>query len=109
MVLTAGDRFSRLRRLLRRNTIRAAIVWTAVAVGVGVVARLTFAAPVPSTCEGDTSGLCFDINLRPLWYFLIGLLWVVGLVVIWLVPWCYGLWQRRSRQGSKRPAAKGPG
>lgn len=67
------------------------IAWTAAAIVVGVVARLTFASPEPSSCPSERddpySGLCLDFSLRPLWYYLIALVWLVGLGAIWLVGW----------------------
>jgi hypothetical protein len=62
--------------------------WTAAAIGVCVLARFTFAAPVPSICRPgvDTSG-CGYWDFRPLWYFFIAFVWLVGLVAICLIAW----------------------
>jgi len=63
--------------------------WTAAAIGVGVLARFTFAAPVPSGCPPgvDSSSWCGPLSLRPLWYFLIALVWLVVLGAIVLIDW----------------------
>ncbi|TML45988.1 MAG: hypothetical protein E6G19_02825 [Actinobacteria bacterium] len=63
------------------------IAWTLLMAGVVIVARFTFARPVSSSgCPpNDDSGLCFNYNLRPLWYFLLVAIWLVGLGLIALI------------------------
>lgn len=81
----------------RRRTW-ALVAWTSAAIAVGIVARLTFAAPKPSLCRGDNSGLCFDFNLRFLWYVLIGLVWLLGLGLMWSIGWLGPALRERHRR-----------
>jgi hypothetical protein len=71
--------------MLRPARTWALIVWTGTAISTGVVARLTFAAPKPPSCDPNTDAFCLDFHLEPLWYFLIALVWLVGLAVILVV------------------------
>lgn len=89
-------------RRLGRLRVRtwALIIWTVGAIATMIVARLSFAAPEPSMCRGDNSGLCFDFNLRPPWYLLIIILWLLGLGVILILAWSWGP-ARRERERQK--------
>jgi hypothetical protein len=61
----------------------AYVLWTLAGIGLGIVARFTVAAPQPS-CSPD-SGLCFDIELGPLVYAALFVVWMLGIAVIVIV------------------------
>jgi hypothetical protein len=84
--------------MLRRSRMWALIVWTGTAISTGIVARLTFAAPQPSSCDPNTEALCLDLHFEALWYYLIALVWLVGLAVSLVVG--YVLARRRRRTAS---------
>jgi hypothetical protein len=84
--------------VLRRWRRWALIVWTGTVLSTGVVARLSFAAPQPASCDPNTDAFCFDFHFEGLWYFLIALVWLLGLAVILLVG--HVLTRRRRRPTS---------
>jgi hypothetical protein len=86
----------------RRARTWVLIVWTGTAISAGVVARLTFAAPQPPSCDPNTDAFCLDFHFESLWYYLIAAVWLVGLVVIFVVG--YAL--TRSRRGTAAPPAR---
>ena len=85
--------------VFRSRRRKALIAWTAIAIAVGVLARFTFAAPEPDPCKGDESGLCINLDFRPLWYLLIALVWLLGLFVIWSIGFYLDRWRERRGRG----------
>jgi hypothetical protein len=82
-----------------------ALVWTVAAIGVGVLARFTFAAPAPPCPPSDD--FCFEYHFEGVYYVLILLVWLLGLAVIWFVGWYVTRRQTRSavwhRERDERP------